>query len=58
MVLLTMANVQDLHTVLTMCGINEEATRNLIIVREGLTQLGDLGVLQTDTDVMKMSKRL
>jgi hypothetical protein len=53
-----MANVQDLHAVLAMRGINEEATRNLIIVREGLTQLGDLGVLQTDTDITEMPKRL
>ena len=57
MVLLTMANVQDLHVVLAMPGINEEATRNLIIVREGLTQLGDLGVLQMDTDITEMPKR-
>ena len=53
-----MANVQDLHAVLTMCGMNEEATRNLIIIREGLTQLGDLGFLQMDTDVTEMPKRL
>ena len=53
-----MANVPDLHAVLAMCGINEEATRNLIIVREGLTQLGDLGVLESDTDVTEMAKRM
>ena len=50
--------ILELHAVLTMCGINEAATRNTIIAQEGFTQLGDLGVLETDTDVSEMAKRM
>jgi hypothetical protein len=50
--------IQELHEVFAMCGIQDNATRNIIIQREGFTQLGDLGVLETDTDVSEMAKRM
>jgi hypothetical protein len=54
-----MANpIDDLHAVFAMCGINDDATRGNIIVQEGFTQLEDLGVLENDTDVSEMAKRM
>ena len=55
-----MANLQgdELHAVLTMCGIPDHATRALIMAHEGFTQLDDLGVLETDTDITEMAKRM
>jgi hypothetical protein len=54
-----MANLIDnLHAVSTMCGITDEATITNIINREGFTQLEDLGILKTNTDVSKMAKRM
>jgi hypothetical protein len=53
-----MANLQDLHAILAICGITDDVTRALIVAREGFTQLDDLGVLETDTDVMEMAKRM
>jgi hypothetical protein len=41
-----------------LCNINDAETRAKIIVQEGFTQLGDLGVLETDTDVTEMAKRM
>jgi len=54
-----MANpIDNLHAVFAMCGITDEATRTNIINQEGFTQLEDLGVLETDTDVSEMAKRM
>jgi hypothetical protein len=54
----TMANQNDLHAVFEMCGIPDAATWTLIMNREGFTQLDDLGVLETDSDVTEMAKRM
>jgi hypothetical protein len=54
-----MANLIDnLHAVFAMCGITDEATCMNIINQEGFTQLESLGVLETDTDVSEMAKRM
>jgi transposase-like protein len=54
-----MANpIDDLHAVFAMCGIPDAATQTLIMNREGSNQLDNLGVLETDTDVMEMAKRM
>jgi hypothetical protein len=54
-----MANpIAELNLVLETCGILDAATRTNIINREGFTSLDDLGVLETDTDVMEMAKRM
>jgi hypothetical protein len=54
-----MANpIDTLHAVFAMCGITDEATHMNIINQEGFTQLEDLGVLETNTDVSKMAKRM
>jgi hypothetical protein len=50
--------IDNLHAVFVMQGITDEATRTNIINQEGFTQLGDLGVLETDTDVSEMAKRM
>jgi uncharacterized membrane protein YgcG len=50
--------IQELHDVFLTCGINDMATRTTIIAQEGFTQLDDLGVLETDTDVSEMAKRM
>ena len=50
--------IGELNAVFAMCGITDEATRANIIMREGFTQLSDLGVLETDTDVTEMAKRM
>ena len=48
----------DLHAVLTVCGIPAAATRTRIIDNEGFTSVEDLAVLETDTDVSEMAKRM
>jgi hypothetical protein len=54
-----MANpIEELNMVFQTCGIADPATRTNIINREGFTSLEDLGVLETDTDVSDMAKRL
>jgi hypothetical protein len=54
-----MANpIQDLHAVLETCGITDAAMRTNIITREGFTQLSDLGVLETDSDVTEMANHM
>jgi hypothetical protein len=50
--------IDNLHAVFAMCGITDEATRANIITQEGFTQLEDLGVLENETDVSKMAKRM
>jgi hypothetical protein len=50
--------IAELNAVLITCGVDSAATRNNIITREGFTQLADLGVLETDTDVTEMAKRM
>ncbi len=49
---------EEVHAVLERCGVVAEATRNNIITREGFTQLADFGVLENDTDVSEMAKRM
>jgi hypothetical protein len=54
-----MANpVDNLDALFAMCGITNEATRMNIINQEGFTQLEDLGVRETDTNVSEMAKRM
>jgi hypothetical protein len=54
-----MANLIDnLHAVFTMSGINNEVTHANIIAQEGFTQLEELGVLENDTDISEMAKRM
>jgi hypothetical protein len=54
-----MANpIDNLHAIFAMCGITDEAVHANIITQEGFTQLEDLGVLENDTDVSKMAKRM
>jgi hypothetical protein len=48
--------IGELNAVFAMCGITNEATCANIIMQEGFTQLSDLGVLETDTDVTEMAK--
>ena len=50
--------IDELHSVLLMCGITNAATRTTIIEQEGFTQLDDLGVLETDAVVSDMAKRM
>jgi hypothetical protein len=50
--------IAELHMVLEMCGVADVATRNNIINREGFTTIEDLGVLENDTDVLDMAKRM
>jgi hypothetical protein len=53
-----MANIDDLHAAFAMCGIPDAGTQTLIMNREGFNQLDDFGVLETDTDVTEMAKRM
>ena len=48
--------IGELNAVFAMCGIVDEATWANIINQEGFTQLSDLGVLETDSDVTEMVK--
>ena len=50
--------IAELHMVLEMCGVADVATRNNIINREGFTTIEDLGVLENNTDVSDMAKRM
>ena len=50
--------IAQLHLVFEVCGIVDGATRNNIINREGFSTIGDLGVLETDSDVSDMAKRM
>ena len=50
--------IDDLNTVLETCGITVAAQRASIINTEGFTQISDLAVLDGDTDVLEMAKRL
>ena len=50
--------IEELNMVFQTCGIADPATHNNIINREGFTSLEDLGVLEMDTDVSDMAKRL
>jgi hypothetical protein len=50
--------IAELHAVLATCGIVDADTRQNIITQEGFTQLEDLGVLETDSDVTEMAKRM
>jgi hypothetical protein len=49
---------EEAHVVLERCGVVAEATHNNIITREGFMQLADFGVLENDTDISKMAKRM
>jgi hypothetical protein len=54
-----MANpIVELNAVFEICTIKNEVTLNNIIIQEGFTQLEDLRVLETDTDVTEMAKRM
>jgi hypothetical protein len=49
---------EDLHSVFETCGIADEDVRDNIITREGFEGLADLGILETNTDVTDMAKRM
>ena len=49
---------EEVHAVLERCGVVTKVTRNNIITREGFMQLADFGVLENDTDVSEMAKRM
>ena len=50
--------IGELNAVFAMCGIADGATRANIIAQEGFTQLGDLGVLEMDSNITEMAKRM
>jgi len=52
------AVVPDLQVVFDVCGIGVEANRTRIIQSEGFTALADLAIIENDTDVTEMAKRL
>jgi hypothetical protein len=54
----TVKMAEEAHAVLERCGMVAEAMHNNVITREGFTQLADFGVLENDTDVSKMAKRM
>ena len=47
-----------LDLVLTICGTRDAAVRMRIIQNEGLRSLNDFGILETDTDIVDMAKRM
>ena len=49
---------EEVHAVLERCGVVAEVMRNNIITHEGFMQLADFGVLENDTDVSEMAKRM
>ena len=53
-----MAANADVHAVLQTCGIGDVAVRNIIIATEGFDTLEALGILESDTDVTEMAKRM
>jgi hypothetical protein len=48
--------IEELNAVLMTCGTHDAGTCANIIAQEGFTQLEDLGVLETDTNVTEMAK--
>jgi len=50
--------IQELRDVLETCGVAVAADRNTIINREGFTSIADLGILDGDSDVTEMAKRM
>ena len=57
-VLLKMDPLVELHAVLNQCGITALADRASVINSEGFTSIKDFTVLEGDTDVSEMAKRL
>ena len=49
---------EDVHHVLTVCGIAAEASRQVFILIEGLDTLESFGDLSGDSDVTEMAKRM
>ena len=52
------ANISGIHTVLAVYGVVDPDNRNLIRNGEGLTLIADFGVLDSNSDVVYMAKRL
>ena len=52
------AALADVNTLLTACGITDANVRNAIVHREGFLTVEDLAVLESDTDVTEMAKRM
>ena len=50
--------IAQLNLVFEVCGIIDAAMRTNIINQEGFATIEDLGVLETDTDVLDMAKRM
>jgi hypothetical protein len=50
--------IEELNAVFMMWGINDAGMHANIIAQEGFTQFEDVGVLETDTNVMEMAKRM
>ena len=51
-------NVAEVHLVLDQCGIHTQQVRNRIINNEGFGSLEDIGLLEGDSDVTEMAKRM
>ena len=49
--------IAQLHMVFEMCGVADAVTTN-IINQEGFTRIEDVGILENDTDVSDMAKRM
>ena len=50
--------IAQLHLVFETCGIVKAVKRTNFINQEGFAMIGDLGVLENDTDVSDMAKRM
>ena len=48
----------DVHAVLTVCGITNPQERQRVIQNEGFHTIADIGMMDGDSDVVDMAKRL
>ena len=53
-----MADILEVHQVLTRCGITAANTRQRIINNEDFTSLEAIGLMENDSDVNELAKRL
>jgi hypothetical protein len=51
-------DLQEVHDVLGMCGMSDQATRTRFITNEGFTSLGQFSILVDDSDVTSMAARI
>ena len=52
------ANIDGIHTVLAVCGVVDPDNRNLIRTGEGITSISEVGVFDSDRDVLDIANRL